>query len=180
MAFESVGDNPHLANFYGNMPPWSFHLQIFFLGHRPEQHRGLALAPESAFCDRSLFEDYYIFARALRALGSLSERDYRAFERLFQWVVNSLPGPDLLLFLKASTPTLLSRIRGPGRAIEAGITTEYLDLLNRLYADWLASFDLCPALSLPSSFLQPFYTRAPSRLHPPATIFLFRSSDWNK
>jgi deoxyadenosine/deoxycytidine kinase len=70
-----VGDNPCLADFYGNMPQWSFHLQIFFLGHRAEQHRGPALAPESAICDRRLFEDCYIFARALRALRSLSERD---------------------------------------------------------------------------------------------------------
>jgi deoxyadenosine/deoxycytidine kinase len=152
-AFESVGDNPYLADFYSDMAHWSFHLQIFFLGHRAEQHRALALSPESAICDRSIFEDYYIFARALRALGNLGERDYRSYERLFQLVVGSLPGPDLLLYLKASTPTLLSRIRGRGRAIEAGITPEYLDLLNRLYADWLSSFDLCPVLTIPGDDL---------------------------
>ena len=152
-AFESVADNPYLAEFYGNMAQWSFHLQIFFLGHRAEQHRGLALAPESAICDRSIFEDYYIFARALLALGNLSERDYRAYERLYHLVVNGLPRPDLLLYLKTSTPTLLNRIRGRGRAIETGITAGYLDLLNRLYAEWLAGFDQCPVLTIPGDDL---------------------------
>ena len=152
-AFESVSDNPYLADFYGNMAQWSFHLQIFFLGHRAEQHRALALAPESAICDRSIFEDYYIFARALRELGNLDERDYRAYERLFHMIVAGLPSPDLLLYLKASTSTLLGRIRGRGRAIETGISADYLDLLNRLYAEWLAGFDLCPVLTIPGDDL---------------------------
>ncbi len=153
MAFESVSDNPYLADFYSNMAQWSFHLQVFFLGHRAEQHCALAAAPESAICDRSIYEDYYIFARALRALGNLGGRDYEAYERLFHLVVKSLPRPDLLLYLKVSTPNLLARIHGRGRAMETGITADYLDLLNRLYADWLASFDLCPVLTLPGDDL---------------------------
>ena len=152
-AFESVGDNPYLADFYADMAQWSFHLQVFFLGHRAEQHRALAISPESAICDRSIFEDYYIFARALRALGHLGERDYRAYERLYHLVAGSLPQPDLLLYLKDSTPTLLNRIRGRGRSIESGITPDYLDLLNRLYAEWLSSFDLCPVLTIPGDDL---------------------------
>ena len=152
-AFESVSDNPYLADFYNNMAQWSFHLQVFFLGHRAEQHRVLSAAPESAICDRSIYEDYYIFARALRALGNLGDRDYYAYERLFHLVVNSLPGPDLLLYLKVSTPTLLARIRGRGRAMETGISADYLDLLNRLYAEWLVSFDLCPVLTIPGDDL---------------------------
>jgi len=152
-AFESVADNPYLPDFYADMRAWAFHLQIFFLGHRAEQHRALALAPESAICDRSLYEDYYIFARALRRLGNIAERDFLSYERLFRLVVNSLPAPDLLLYLRASTPTLLARIRGRGRVIEAGISGEYLDLLNALYADWLAGFDLCPVLTIPADDL---------------------------
>jgi deoxyadenosine/deoxycytidine kinase len=152
-AYESVGDNPYLADFYADMPAWCFHLQIFFLGHRAEQHRALALSPENAICDRSIFEDYYIFARALQALGHFADRDFAAYARLFRLVVASLPSPDLLLYLKASTPTLLERIRRRGRPIEAGITAGYLDLLNRLYADWLAGFDLCPVLTIPADDL---------------------------
>jgi len=152
-AFESVADNPYLAEFYDQMTQWSFHLQIFFLGHRAEQHHALAQSAASAICDRSIFEDYYIFARALQALGHFSERDFEAYARLFHLVVRHLPAPDLLLYLKASTPTLLHRIRLRGRAMEAGISADYLDRLNRLYDDWLAGFDLCPVLTIPADDL---------------------------
>ena len=152
-AYESVADNPYLAEFYGQMSQWSFHLQIFFLGHRAEQHHALAQASASAICDRSIFEDYYIFARALKELGHFTERDFDAYARLFHLVVRHLPPPDLLLYLKASTPMLLDRIRQRGRAMEAGITGEYLSLLNRLYDEWLAAFDLCPVLTLPADDL---------------------------
>ena len=152
-AYESVADNPYLADFYGSMAQWSFHLQVFFLGHRAEQHHALAASAASAICDRSIFEDYYIFAKALQALGNFAERDFAAYARLFHLVVRHLPPPDLLLYLQASTPTLLHRIRLRGRAMEAGITGEYLDLLNRLYAEWLADFDLCPVLTIPADDL---------------------------
>lgn len=152
-AFESVAENPYLADFYGDMRAWSFHLQIFFLGHRAEQHLALAQSPQSAICDRSIYEDYYIFARALSKLGNLSERDFNAYGRLFRLMVERLPRPDLLLYLKAATPTLLNRIHGRGRAIESGITGEYLTLLNQLYDDWLGDFDLCPVLTIPADDL---------------------------
>ncbi len=152
-AFESVSDNPYLADFYADMRAWSFHLQVFFLGHRAEQHLALARSPQSAICDRSLYEDYYIFARALHHLGNLPERDLNAYRRLFNLVVAQLPAPDLLLYLKASTATLLSRVHGRGREIEAGITAGYLDLLNSLYEAWLGSFDLCPVLTIPADSL---------------------------
>jgi deoxyadenosine/deoxycytidine kinase len=153
MDFESVADNPYLADFYADMSAWAFHLQVFFLGHRAEQHLALARAPRGAICDRSLYEDYHIFARALHRLGHLSERDLNAYRRLFHLVVGQLPAPDLLLYLKASSATLLERIRRRGRGIEAGITAEYLDLLNALYDEWLSSFDLCPVLTLPADNL---------------------------
>lgn len=152
-AFESVAENPYLADFYGDMLTWSFHLQIFFLGHRAEQHLALAQSSQSAICDRSIYEDYYIFARALRELGNLSERDFSAYGRLFRLMIERLPRPDLLLYLKATTPTLLNRIQGRGRAIESGITADYLTLLNRLYDDWLSDFDLCPVLTIPADDL---------------------------
>jgi deoxyadenosine/deoxycytidine kinase len=152
-AFESVAENPYLAEFYADMRAWSFHLQIFFLGHRAQQHLALARSPHSAICDRSLYEDAFIFARALNRLGNMTERDYLSYRRLFNLVVASLPPPDLLLYLKASVPTLLNRIQGRGRAMEAGITADYLALLNTYYADWLASFDLCPVLTIPTDDL---------------------------
>lgn len=152
-AFESVADNPYLADFYADMRQWSFHLQIFFLGHRAHQHLELAHSPESAIADRSIYEDAHIFARALHHLGNLTERDYHAYRRVFDLVVASLPRPDLLLYLKASPETLLHRIRSRGRPIERGITLEYLSLLDSFYEEWLEAFDLCPVLTIPSDNL---------------------------
>jgi deoxyadenosine/deoxycytidine kinase len=152
-AYESVADNPYLADFYADMRRWAFHLQIYFLGHRAEQHRRMALSPVSSICDRSIYEDAYIFARALQQMGHMTDRDYLAYRRLFQLVVEQLPVPDLLLFLDASVETLLARIRGRDREIESGITADYLALLNTFYADWMADFDLCPVLTLPADRL---------------------------
>jgi deoxyadenosine/deoxycytidine kinase len=153
VAFESVAENPYLADFYADMRAWSVHLQVFFLGHRAEQHLELAAAPQGAICDRSIYEDYFIFAHALHRLGNLNERDFSAYGRLFNLMMRRLPAPDLLLYLKASTPTLLSRIQGRARAMESGITADYLDLLNSLYSEWLQTFDLCPVLTIPADNL---------------------------
>ena len=147
-AYESVADNPYLADFYADMSQWSFHLQVFFLGHRAEQHMELARHPQSAIADRSIYEDAHIFARALYHMGNLSERDYQAYRQVFQLVVANLPRPDLLLYLKAPVPVLLDRIEARGRAIEHGITADYLSLLETFYAEWLQSFDLCPVLTI--------------------------------
>lgn len=147
-SFESVADNPYLADFYGDMKQWSFHLQVFFLGHRAQQHLELAHSPQSAIADRSIYEDARIFARALHHLGNLSERDYRAYRRVFDLVVGGLPRPDLLLYLSAPVPVLLERIHRRGRAIESGITAEYLSLLETFYVEWMRTFDLCPVLTI--------------------------------
>ena len=147
-AYESVADNPYLADFYADMSQWSFHLQVFFLGHRAEQHMELALHPQSAIADRSIYEDAHIFARALYHMGNLSERDYQAYRQVFHLVVANQPRPDLLLYLKAPVPVLQDRIEARGRAIEHGITADYLSLLENFYGEWLQSFDLCPVLTI--------------------------------
>ncbi len=151
--FESVADNPYLPDFYADMRQWSFHLQIFFLGHRAEQHLELARAAQSAIADRSIYEDAHIFARVLHYLGNLSERDFHAYRRVFDQVVAGLPRPDLLLYLKAPVPALLARIRRRGRAMEQGITSDYLTLLETFYEEWLETFDLCPVLTIPTENL---------------------------
>ena len=147
-AFESVADNPYLADFYGDMSRWSFHLQIFFLGHRAEQHLELADCAESAIADRSIYEDAHIFARALYHLGNLSERDYQSYRQVFDRMVAGLPRPDLLIYLHAPVPVLLERISERGRAIESGITDGYLSLLETFYDEWIQGFDLCPVLTI--------------------------------
>ena len=147
-SFESVADNPYLPDFYADMHQWSFHLQVFFLGHRAQQHRELATGPRSAIADRSIYEDAHIFARALHHLGNLSERDFQSYQRVFDLVAAGLPRPDLLLYLRAPVPVLLDRIRHRGRNIESGITAEYLSLLETFYDEWMQTFDLCPVLTI--------------------------------
>jgi deoxyadenosine/deoxycytidine kinase len=151
--YESVSDNPYLADFYQDMAKWSFHLQVFYIGHRAQQHLDLYHSPQSAIADRSIFEDAHIFARALLHMHALSERDYRTYRRTFDLVIQTLPKPDLLLYLKCPVPVLKERIEQRGRAIESGITTEYLTLLESFYDEWLAGFDLCPVLVIPSQNL---------------------------
>jgi deoxyadenosine/deoxycytidine kinase len=137
-----------LSDFYAEMHSWAFHLQIFFLGHRAEQYLQAARDSRSAILDRSIYEDAYIFARALHHMGNLSERDYLAYRTLFGLVVNSLPPPDLLIYLKAPVAVLMDRIRRRARNMETGITPEYLSLLSSFYDEWLAAFDLCPVLTI--------------------------------
>jgi deoxyadenosine/deoxycytidine kinase len=147
-AFESVSNNPYLPDFYRDMKSWSFHLQVFFLGHRSDQYLELANEPVSAILDRSIYEDAYIFARALHHMGNLTERDYKAYRKLYELVVKNLPAPDLLIYLRAPIEILKKRIQERARNIETGISAEYLTLLDSYYDDWLQNFDLCPVLTI--------------------------------
>jgi deoxyadenosine/deoxycytidine kinase len=147
-AYESVVDNPYLGDFYADMRTWAFHLQVFFLGHRAEQHLAMARSPLSAIVDRSIYEDAEIFFRASLRLGNVRQRDYDAYRRVYDLVTSALPAPDLLVYLKAPVPVILDRIRSRGREIERGITQEYLELLESLYEEWMAIFDLCPVLTI--------------------------------
>jgi deoxyadenosine/deoxycytidine kinase len=148
--YESVADNPFLPDFYADMKQWSFHLQIFFLGHRAGQHHEANGYNGSAILDRSIYEDFYIFTRALQQLGNMSERDYKAYKRVFDLVVEGLPSPDLLIYIWAPVEVLMERIRNRGREIESGITAEYLSLLESFYSEWIHNFDLCPVLTIRS------------------------------
>ncbi len=152
-SYEFVDDNPYLADFYRDMRAWSFHLNIFFLGHRVQQYLDLAHSPHSAIADRSIFEDLHIFSRAARHLGNLSERDYHSYRRVFELLVGTLPRPDLLLYLQAPVPVLMARIERRARQIETGLTADYLKLLETYYEEWLASFDVCPVLTIRSDDL---------------------------
>jgi len=148
--YESVSDNPYLPDFYADMLKWSFHLQVFFLGHRAEQHLEAAKKHRSAILDRSIYEDFYIFSRALRQMGNMNERDYLSYKRIFDRVVESLPVPDLLIYLWAPVEVLIHRIRSRGREIETGISADYLKLLESFYDEWLLNFDACPVLTIRS------------------------------
>ena len=151
--YEAVSDNPYLADFYEDMPRYAFHSQIFFLSRRLRHHRRLLDFPGSVVQDRSVYEDAEIFARALYQQGHIVERDYRTYRELYEVLVQFLPPPDLVVYLRASVPTLLQRIAQRGRAFEQNIAPEYLDDLNVLYETWMRDFSLCPVLTVPSDHL---------------------------
>ncbi|NCP88034.1 MAG: deoxynucleoside kinase [Anaerolineae bacterium CG_4_9_14_3_um_filter_57_17] len=162
MGYESVSDNPYLPDFYADMRAWSFHLQVYFLGHRARQYLELAADSRTAISDRSIYEDAYIFARALNHMGNMTERDYFSYRRLFDLVVTSLPAPNLLIYLKAPVEVLTERIRRRARGMETGISAEYLSLLDTFYDEWLSSFDLCPVLTIRTDNLD--YVHQPNAL----------------
>jgi deoxyadenosine/deoxycytidine kinase len=147
-AYESVLDNPYLPNFYKDMKTWSFHLQVFFLGHRAQQHMQMAADPRSAIIDRSIYEDAYIFCRALNHMGNLTELDYRTYMSVYNLVVANLPVPSMLIYLRCPVEVLMKRIHKRGRDMESGISAEYLALLESYYDDWTQNFDQCPVLTI--------------------------------
>jgi deoxyadenosine/deoxycytidine kinase len=151
--YEAVADNPYLADFYADMTRYAFHSQMFFLSRRLRHHRRLLDFPGSVVQDRSVYEDAEIFARLLHEQGHIEERDYRTYRELYEVLVLFLPPPDLVVYLRASVPTLLRRISLRGREFERGITPEYLEQLNAFYASWMQEFSLCPVLTVPADDL---------------------------
>jgi deoxyadenosine/deoxycytidine kinase len=149
--YETIEGNPYLGKFYGDMGAWSFHLQVFLLGQRAQQHLDAARHADSFIIDRSIYEDYHIFARALLELGNISAEDFATYERVYRILVPTLPRPDLLLYLKAPVEALVERIRARGRDIEGGISADYLALLDKYYEEWMAAYDLSPVLRVPSA-----------------------------
>lgn len=147
-AYESVADNPYLPNFYKDMKTWSFHLQVFFLGHRAKQHLAMASDPRSAVIDRSIYEDAYIFCRALNHLGNLNELDYQTYMSVFDLLTATLPVPSMLIYLRCPVDVLMSRIHKRGRDMESSISADYLSLLESFYDDWIKDFDQCPVLTI--------------------------------
>lgn len=147
-AYESVVDNPYLPDFYSSMKDWAFHLQVYFLGHRAQQHMDMYEDPRSAIIDRSIYEDAHIFARALYTMGNINERDYQTYRKVFDLITTNLPHPSLLVYLKCPVDTLVARIQARGRNIESSISRDYLALLESFYDDWTRTFDLCPILTI--------------------------------
>lgn len=146
--YEANAENPYLADFYDDMPRWSFHSQVFFLGKRLEHHHQLHLYPSSVVQDRTVYEDAEIFARNLFEQGSMTSRDYDAYRRLYEAISAFLPAPDLIIYLRASVPMLQAHIQRRGREYERSIGSDYLAQLNRLYESWIASWTACDVLIL--------------------------------
>jgi deoxyadenosine/deoxycytidine kinase len=151
--YEPEAANPYLADFYLDMRSWAFHSQVYFLTRRLRSHRQLIDHPTSVIQDRSVYEDAEVFACNLYKQGLISERDYSTYRELYQVLIEFLPPPDLVVYLRASVNTLINRINQRGRDYERQITPEYLDQLNLLYEDWIKNFALCPVLTIPADDL---------------------------
>ncbi len=148
--FEPVSENPYLVDFYQDMSAWAFHSQVFFLTHRLGAHHLIANHPTSVIQDRSVYEDAEIFAQNLFLQGYIDPRDFATYRELYDTVIRFLPPPDLVIYLRASVSTLMSRISNRGRVYERSITPEYLSSLNQLYENWIKNFTLCPVLTIPA------------------------------
>lgn len=144
--FERVDDNPYLSDFYEDMQRWSFNLQVFFLSSRFNHQRRIEELPHSIVQDRSIYEDAEIFARNLYEMGLMATRDFENYTELFQIMTSYLKSPDLLVYLRASTPTLVQHIQSRGRAFESTIRIDYLERLNKHYENWVNRYDLGPKL----------------------------------
>ncbi len=135
--YESVDDNPYLADFYEDMLRWSFNLQIYFLSSRFRHQKEMLGQQISLIQDRTIYEDVEIFAKNLHEMNLMSDRDFANYEALFHEMSHYLRPPDLLIYLRAQVPTLVRQIQQRGRDYENTIRIDYLERLNRLYEDWI-------------------------------------------
>lgn len=135
--YESVDDNPYLADFYDDMLRWSFNLQIYFLSSRFKHQKEMLQEQVSLIQDRTIYEDVEIFAKNLHEMNLMSDRDFDNYEALFREMSYYLRPPDLLIYLRAQVPTLVKQIQQRGRDYENTIRIDYLERLNRLYEDWI-------------------------------------------
>jgi deoxyadenosine/deoxycytidine kinase len=160
--YEPVTENPYLSDFYEDMQTWGFHSQIYFLMRRLRIHRKLMDMKGSVIQDRSVYEDAEIFARNLYLQHAINQRDYETYQELYRVLVEFLPPPDLVIYLRASVTTLVERIGKRGRDYEKTISKDYLADLNHLYEDWVENFELCPVLTVPCDDLD--YVAKPQHL----------------
>ena len=135
--YESVDDNPYLADFYEDMLRWSFNLQIYFLSSRFRHQKEMLEQQISLIQDRTIYEDVEIFAKNLHEMNLMSDRDFANYEALFREMSHYLKPPDLLIYLRAQVPTLVRQIQQRGRDYENTIRIDYLERLNRVYEDWI-------------------------------------------
>lgn len=138
--FESVEENPYLDDFYREMERWSFNLQVYFLNSRFRQILEIKKSGENIVQDRTIYEDAYIFAPNLHAMGLMTNRDYTNYKTLFELMENLTSPPDLLIYLQSSISNLVNQIQKRGRAYESTISIDYLSRLNERYEAWISKY----------------------------------------
>ncbi|MCF8363074.1 MAG: deoxynucleoside kinase [Prolixibacteraceae bacterium] len=138
--YETVDDNPYLNDFYNDMQRWSFNIQIYFLNTRFKQIVEIHQSKKTVIQDRTIYEDAEIFAPNLHDMGLMSTRDFENYKSLFDLMVGLIQPPDLLIYLRASVPTLVSQIQQRGRDYEESIRLDYLKMLNERYELWISKY----------------------------------------
>ncbi len=138
--YEDADDNPYLADFYNDMQRWAFNLQIYFLNSRYKQVLKILKGDKTVIQDRTIYEDAHIFAPNLHEMGLMSTRDFDNYQDLFATMSSQVSGPDLLIYLRASIPTLVSRIHERGRDYEGNMSLDYLKKLNQRYENWISGY----------------------------------------
>lgn len=138
--FEEVDNNPYLESFYENMERWSFNLQVYFLNSRFRQVIDIRNSKNTIVQDRTIYEDANIFAPNLYSMGLMESRDYENYRSLFDLMTQFLKAPDLLIYLRASVPTLVNHIAKRNRDYEQTISLDYLYSLNQRYEDWIKNY----------------------------------------
>ena len=138
--FDDTDDNPYLTDFYENMQRWSFNLQVYFLNTRFNKIIEIHESESTVIQDRTIYEDAYIFAPNLHSMGLMSTRDFENYYTLFNLVSSLIKPPDLLIYLRASVPTLVNQIQNRGRKYENSIRLDYLKRLNERYEAWISSY----------------------------------------
>jgi deoxyadenosine/deoxycytidine kinase len=141
-SYESVDKNPYLRDFYYDMPRWAFHLQIYFLNSRFRQVNEIRSSELPTVQDRTIYEDAYIFASNLYKSGYITDRDYQSYLDIFKSMINFVPPPDLLIYLRADIPKLVRQIQKRGRDYEYAMRLDYLKNLNDRYEDWISGYTL--------------------------------------
>ncbi|MGC6532285.1 MAG: deoxynucleoside kinase [Flavobacteriales bacterium] len=139
--YEDVDNNPYLNDFYKDMQRWSFNLQVYFLNSRFQQLVELRESGQKIIQDRTIYEDAYIFAPNLHAMGLMTTRDFENYISLFETMQKLVAPPDLLIYLRASVPTLVDQIQKRGREYEEAIRLDYLTRLNERYEAWISTYD---------------------------------------
>ncbi len=140
--YESVDKNPYLRDFYIDMTRWAFHLQIYFLNSRFRQVNEIRTNKKTTIQDRTIYEDAYIFAANLHASGHINDRDYQSYLDIFNSMINFVPPPDLLIYLRSDIPKLVRQIQKRGRDFEYAMRLDYLKNLNEYYEKWIGSYNL--------------------------------------
>ena len=148
--FEPNEANPYLEDFYGNMERWSFHSQVYFLTAKFKLHKELDASPQNVIQDRTIWEDAEIFAENLFRQGTMSDRDYETYRKLYTAIQDQIRPPDLMVYLRCPVSTVRRRIAMRGREMEQDIPVEYLERLHQLYEGWIADYSLSPLVILPT------------------------------